>query len=60
MIIDLVNNGAKNFKVSIKEYFTNDMEDVCPIVSYKIVKAIEKISGNSSVSVYCSKMFSNN
>ena len=34
------------------------MENDCPIFSYKIVKAIEKISGNPSVQAYCSKLMS--
>ena len=47
MIIDLVKNGTKNFTFSIKEKFTTNLKDDCPIVTYSIVKVIEKISGKS-------------
>ena len=42
MIIDLVKNGTKNYSVSIKDKFTTDMKDLCPIISYSKVKVIEK------------------
>ena len=42
MIIDLVKNGTKNYSVSIKDMFTTDMKDLCPIISYSKVKVIKK------------------
>ncbi len=45
LIIDLVKNKTLDYSVSIKNKFTTDMKDDCPIVSYSIVKVIEKNSG---------------
>ena len=45
MIIDLVKNITKNYTFSIKDKFTTNLKDDCPIVTYSIVKVIEKISG---------------
>ncbi len=42
--MDLVKNGTSDYSVSIKDKFTTDMKDVCPIISYSIVKVIEKNS----------------
>ena len=57
MIIDLVKNQTKNFTFSIKDKFTTDMKDVCPIVSYSIVKVIDKNSGELLNLKNCSKLF---
>ena len=32
------------FKISIKDKFTTDLKDNCPIISYSIVKVIDKNS----------------
>ena len=45
LIIDLIKNLTSNYSVSIKDKFTSDMKDKCPIVSYSVVKVIEKKSG---------------
>ncbi len=39
--MDFVKNGTTDYSVSIKNKFTTDMQDNCPIVSYSIVKVVE-------------------
>ena len=43
-MIDLVKHITPTFSVSIKNKFTTDMKDDCPIVSYSIAKVIDKNS----------------
>ncbi len=47
--MDLVKNETKNYSVSINDKFTTDMKDLCPIVSYLIVKVIQKKTGEPIV-----------
>ena len=44
MIIDLVKHITSTYTVSIKDKFTIDMKDDCPLVSYSIEKVIDKNS----------------
>ena len=44
--MDLVKNGTSDYSVSIKDKFTTTMKDVCPIISYSIVKVIDENSGD--------------
>ena len=44
MIIDLENNINPTYSVSIKDKFTTDLKDDCPLVSYSIAKVIDKNS----------------
>ena len=44
MIIDLVKHVTPTYSVSIKDNFTTNMITECPIVSYSIVKVIDKNS----------------
>ena len=43
-IKNLVKNGTTNYTVPIKDMFTTDLKNDCPIVSYSIVKVIDKNS----------------
>ena len=54
MILDLVKNITPTYSVSIKDKFKTDMQESCPIVSYSIVKVIEKISGKPITLANCS------
>ena len=47
MIIDLVKYISPTYKISIKDNFTTDMKDDCPLISYSISKVINKISKRS-------------
>ena len=55
MIIDLVKNKTKNIIFPINDKFKTDMKDICPIISYAIVKVIEKNSGEPKNLTDCSK-----
>ena len=44
MIINLENNINPTYSVSIKDKFTSDLKDDCPLVSYSIAKVIDKNS----------------
>ena len=57
MILDFVKNGMIDYTVSIKNKFTTDMKDDCPIVSYSIVKVIDKNSRELITLADCSKKF---
>ena len=57
MIIDLVKNKTKNIIFSINDKFKTDMKDVCPIISYAIVKVIVKNSEEPMNLTDCSKKF---
>jgi hypothetical protein len=53
----LVKNGTTDYSVSIKDKFTTDLKDFCPIVSYSIIKVIEKNSGEPVTLTDCSSQF---
>jgi hypothetical protein len=53
----LVKDGTTNYSVSIKDKFTTDVKDKCPIVSYSIVKVIERNSGELIPLTDCSNQF---
>jgi hypothetical protein len=53
----LVKNGTTDYSVSIKDKFISELEDLCPIVSYSIVKVVEKKSGKPIVLNDCSNQF---
>ena len=44
MKIDLIKHLNPTFTISIKDKFTSDLKDDCPIVSYSIAKVIDKNS----------------
>ena len=58
MIIDLVKHITPTFSVSIKNKFTTDMKDDCPLVSYSIAKVIDKNSKQSITLADYSNLFS--
>ena len=45
------------YSVSIKEKFTTDMKDDCPLVSYSISKIIDKNSKKIITLAECSNLF---
>ena len=47
MIIDLVKHITPTYNISIKDKFTTDLKDDCPLVSYVITKVIDKNSKKS-------------
>ena len=53
MIIDLAKHITPTYTVSIKDKFTTDLMDDCPIVSYSIVKVIDKNSKQSIALADC-------
>ncbi len=57
MIIDLDKHLTPTYSVSIKENFTTNMKDDCPIVSYSITKVIDKNSKQLIALADCSKLF---
>ncbi len=58
MIINLVKHINPSFTTSIKDKFTTDMGGDCPIVSYSIVKVMDKNSKQPVALSDCSKLFS--
>ena len=42
MILDLFKHLNPTYSISIKDRFTTDMKDDCPIVSYSISKVIDQ------------------
>ena len=57
MIIDLAKHITPTYTVSIKDKFTTDLMDDCPIVSYSIVKVIDKNSKQLIALADCSNLF---
>ena len=57
MIINLVKHINPTLTLSIKDKFTTDMRDDCPIVSYSIAKVINKNSKQAIALADCSKLF---
>ena len=57
-MIDLVKHITPTFSVSIKNKFTTDMKDDCPLVSYSIAKVIDKNSKQSITLTDYSNLFS--
>ena len=49
MIIDLVKHITPIYTISIKDKFTTDLKDDCPLVSYVITKVIDKNSKKSII-----------
>ena len=47
MKIDLVKHINSTYKVSIKDKFTSNLKDDCPLISYSIAKVIDKNSQKS-------------
>ena len=43
-MINLIKHETPTYSVSIKDKFTTDLKDDCPIISFSIVKVIEKNS----------------
>ena len=58
MIIDLVKHITPTFSVSIKNKFTTDMKEDCPLVSYSIAKVIDKNSKQPLALTDYSNLFS--
>ena len=56
-MIDYVNNETKNNKISIKNKFTTNLKDICPIVSFSIVKVYDKNSKKLIALADCSNLF---
>jgi hypothetical protein len=57
LIIDLVKHINPTYAVSIKDKFTSDIKDDCPIISYSIVKVVEKNSKKLIALTDCSNLF---
>ena len=57
MIINLIKHINPTYSESIKDKFTTDMKDDCPIVSYSIAKVIEKNSKQPIFLADCSNLF---
>ena len=53
----MVNNINPTYSVSIKDKFTTDMKDDCPILSYSIAKVIDKNSKQPVALADCSNLF---
>ena len=58
MILNLVKNKTPTYMVSIRDEFTTDLKDDCPIVSYSIRKVIQKNSKEPIASTDYLKLFS--
>ena len=57
MIIDSVKHITSTYTVSIKDKFTIDMKDDCPLVSYSIANVSESNSKKSIPLSECEKLF---
>ena len=57
MIINLVKHLTPTYSASIKDSFTSNMKDDCPIVSYSITKVIDKSSKQPIALTDCSNLF---
>ena len=57
MIIDLVKHINPTYTVSIKDKFTTDLKDDCPIISYSIAKVIDKNSKKTIALADCLNLF---
>ena len=53
----MVKHITPTYSVSIKDKFTTDMKDDCPIVSYSIAKVIDKNSKKQIALADCSNLF---
>ena len=57
MIIDLVKHLTPTYSASIKDFFTTNIKNDCPIVSYSITKVIDKNSKQPIALADCSNLF---
>jgi len=56
-MINLIKHKTPTYSVSIKDKFTTDFKDDCPLISYSIVKVIDKNSSNLIGLADCSNLF---
>ena len=57
-MIDLVKHINPTYSISIKNKYTTDMKDDCPLISYSIAKVIDKNSKQPIALVDYSNLFS--
>ena len=57
-MIDLVKHINPTYSISIKNKYTTDMKDDCPLISYSIAKVIDKNSKQPITLVDYSNLFS--